>query len=231
MRYAALLPVALLAPFLWGCADNNSSVFIRQLQAPASEPDDTGTCTWEADPSGNIVAVATMDRFFTLQYSGFLLVGNQLARRGDRQSLRVETSRVVFFEAEIEVFDFSQASLGAYTVPVTGFADPGDGSEPGYGLVAVPLIDPSIAQAVDTSAGGQTVVSRVKLYGETLGGLEVETGFWDLPINVCGDSSAPGGCLGCVVPASCDDEFVVSCRSGQDAPVDCRYDPNSTACQ
>jgi len=195
-----------------GCADNNQTIFIRQAQA--RDPGDG--CVAKADPTGLFRNQGLVDTTLSaLEYRAPLLVGNQLVPRGNSATLRTETSRVVFFEAEVEMFDFEGNSLGGFSQPVSGFADPSSGTDPGYGLVSATLAD-AATMANASAQGGQTIVSRVQIFGETLGGLSVETGLWDYPIFVC------AGCLGCVEPESCDDELLPTCTVGQDDPIDCR---------
>jgi hypothetical protein len=196
-----------------GCADNNSTIYIRQFQAADVE----NGCVATNDPSGLTLGSGSLDRALSNgSYAGYLLVGNQLVRRGDPDQLRAETSRVQFYQADVEIFDFNGASIGAFSQPVSGFADPSTGAEPGYGLVYVTLLDAGSTSQLNLGNGGQTVVARVKVLGETLGGLEVETGLWDYPIFVCDN------CFACDRPESCDDDIKPVCRLGQDSSVDCR---------
>jgi hypothetical protein len=211
--------------FSSGCADNRSSIFIRGAMAIPQD-----TCTVTADPGSAMLFRGAYDTAFAAaaasEYNAALLVGNQLVRRGSATTLRTETSRVDFYEAEITLTDSAGAAIanGNFVVPVTGFADPGTGTDPGYGTVSVTLIDATSAQAI---APGQEVIANVILRGETLGGVDVETDAWPFPITVC------RGCLVYFPPEAddparpgldCDvrDEAPLYCRLGQDAPVDCR---------
>ncbi len=206
-----------------GCADNNSSIFIRQVQVP----DVANECVVTADPGGLMRTQGAVDpalQAFAFgdarPYNVSLLVGNQLIRRGDDETLKVETSRVQLFEAEVEVFDFQGASLTTFSQPISGFVDASSGSEPGYGLTSLTLID----GATLANAGTQTLVARVQLFGESLGGIEVETGLWDYPVSVL-----PGG-FGCSDPENCDDPIIFGCSFGQDEIPDCRCHPSGGAC-
>lgn len=202
-------PALLLAPVASGCVDNNSTLYIRQLQAPES----SNSCVVSNSPDSLHWTEGFFDTSLAPSYAGTVLVGNQAQQRGDEKTGKVETSGIQLYEAEIETFDYTGATLSSFTMPTSGFVEEAVGTTPSYGLAAVTLIDPSVAPAVGS---GQTVISRVKIYGETLGGLEVETGWWDYPIYVC------DGCLGCVCPASVDDEYVTTCRPGNNEAVDCR---------
>ena len=70
------------------------------------------------------------------------------------------------------------------------------------------MVDAGTLQAL-AGSGEQTLVSRIRLFGESLGGNDVETGLFDFPINVC------TGCLACSDPIECDDEPPPACIIGQ----------------
>ncbi|MBW2527141.1 MAG: hypothetical protein JRI23_23365 [Deltaproteobacteria bacterium] len=202
--------VALCAPLTTGCVDNNSTIFIRQLQAPEAE----NFCVVSNTPDSLHWLEGTMDLSLASSYGGTVLVGNQLQERGDESTARVETGRVQLYEAEIELFDYNGATVSSFTMPTTGFVDVSSGTTPSYGLAGVVLVDQGAGVAAN-----QTYISRVKIYGENLGGIEVETGWWDYPIYVC------DGCLGCICPTSAEAEYAPSCRPGQNESVDCRLKP------
>ncbi|HMJ10785.1 MAG TPA: hypothetical protein VK524_05230, partial [Polyangiaceae bacterium] len=123
--------------------------------------------------------------------------------------------------------------LVEYTTDGTGFVDPSDGSTPGFGIMSVELIPPGLANLPDNT----DVVVGVRVFGDTLGGREVESSQLTFPIFVC------NGCLVsypnvAIDPASraCNSTEVPSdpppCQVGQDDAVDCRYCAGSTgACQ
>jgi hypothetical protein len=157
-----------------------------------------------------------LDVGLTDKYIATLLIGNQLIPRGNNNTLRPETSRVHFYEAEVTLFDFAGGELAAYTQPLTGFADPTNNTAPGYGLADLLVVDPS---AVAALTPGQTIVARIKVYGRTLGGIEVETDFWDYPIEVCSQCLRNNKCQ---VAQNCDSECIFVCRFGQDQGLDCR---------
>lgn len=212
------------AGLLTGCADNNVSIFVRQVQArlPGNE------CVATNDPESEVVLegfydVGTDAVLAQNGFQGALLWGNQLVPRADADRLLAESNRVQIYEAEIEVFDFSGATITSSVQPVTGFSDAAQGINPSYGLASVTLLD--FATGASVAAGGQqVVVSRVRLRGETLGGLEVESGPFDFPITVCNN------CSTVFVPASCDDEVVAACDPEESNVVDVRLlDPTFCA--
>ena len=204
-----------LAMGAMGCVDNNTTIFVRQVQAP----DPANECVVTNDPSALARSRGYVDGALADSYFAWLLVGNQLVRRGDNDTLRTESARVQLYTADVEVFDYTGATLSSFSQPISGFIDPSNGSEPGYGLTSLVLVDQGVV-----SGHSGIVVSRVKLFGETLGGDEVETGFWDFPIEVCAD------CFACIEPESCDDPCTASCEFGQDASPDCRSVGRGACC-
>ena len=67
-----------------------------------------------------------------------------------------------------------------------------------------------------------TVVSRVQVFGETLGGEAVESEAWDFPILGCETTAdRRDACLGCTAAAP-NQPLLEPCHIGQDVPPDCR---------
>jgi hypothetical protein len=214
-----------LALGLAGCADNNSAMFVRGVLVPAQD------CTVRADPNGAMFLRGTVDLAFTDSYVGALLVGNQLVRRGSKNQLRVETSRIALKGAEVTVLDDQENELANYTVPGTGFVDPGTGEDPGYGILGATLLPPGLA-GVD----GLFIID-VKVFGTTLGGSDLESVPLRYPIQTC---------TGCLIsyPADADDPAQPgyqcvqgtppessSCFTGQDQAIDCRSCQQNPICQ
>lgn len=207
--------IAGVAAFGTGCTEAKTSVFIRHVIYPSFEDE---SCLFEADPSGTFLGDGSLDVAFASVYKAFFAVGNQLVQRGDSDTLKAESNRVQFYEVEVEVYDFAGGLLSEYTVPATGFADPGASNSPGYGVVSGIIVDASVTQAFRDGAipANQTIVARTVVHGLTLGGLEVETAPYDFPIFVTNVGS-------CVEPASCDEDVEAeTCYVGQDFVPDCR---------
>jgi hypothetical protein len=210
--------VAATAAATSGCADNDSALFVRavvRLEAPQ--------CTAKADPNSTLLGGGVLDRAFRDTYDAALLVGNQMTRLGSRTQHRTETSRIVIRGAIVNVMDSEGNSLSEFTVDATGFVDPGAGDDPGYGIVFAPLVPPG------TGADGQSLNVGVKVFGETLGGTELESAELTYPVFVC------TGCLISAPAETCDPTTGVCsclgadssgveapCRLGQDDLVDCR---------
>lgn len=217
------------------CADNEQTIFIRQVQAPES-----GECTYSADQSGTFYGLGVLDLALTNQYRAGLLIGNQMVPRANPDQPRAETNRVRLTEAEVHVQLADGSEVGSFTVPGNGFVDPGTGTEPGYGLFETVLVDPGSAQALSAKLGCAgsrlssvgRIVAVTKVFGKTLGGKEVESSEFRFPIEVC------CGCLisfppdandataekqpNCLAVSEGGSTLVEPCLAGQDEPLDCR---------
>ena len=228
LDFKALFFTGLLGTFalgLGGCADNDSALFVRGVMVPGED------CTVKADPNAAFFLRGTVDLAFTDSYVGALLVGNQLVRRGSKDQLRVETSRVALKGAEVTVLDDQENELANFTVPGTGFVDPGPSEDPGYGILGATLLPPGL------TGGGGLFIIDVKVFGTTLGGADLESVPLRYPIQTC---------TGCLIsyPAIADDpaqpgyqcvqgepEGSSGCYLGQDSVVDCRSCQNNPICQ
>lgn len=187
-------------------------------------------CAVKAEPTALMRGLGILDLSFRENYEAPLLVGNQLVRRGAAEQLRTETSRVRLDGAVVTVLSPRGDPLAEYSTVGTGFVDPGTGTEPGYGAMFATLLPPRVAQA------GQVVTVRVSVFGETLGGEEIESNELTYPILVC---------EGCLVsyPADAQDPASVDrwrcagepqgvdqpCLAGQDDPIDCRFCAGASA--
>jgi hypothetical protein len=200
------------------CADNESSVYVRAMMHVPVD-----SCLVKPDPSSEVLARGTLDVSFRYEYSGFLLMANQLVRRGDPDRLRIETSKIEFYEADVSVFESSKDGplLGEFRTPISGFADASTSGSAGLGLVYITMIDAALGQELaNTIKPGQAkdVVVDVVVYGRTLGGIEVSSWDWYFPVLVC------NGCLCNLAPclSLSMDMAAENCRPGLDDMVDCR---------
>jgi hypothetical protein len=106
--------------------------------------------------------------------------------RGSRERVRAETSQVSIKGAEVKI----ETPQGAEVVPAfssisTGFIDASDGTDAAVATIAATLIPASVAPALPRG----TVVVKVRVFGTTLGGEEVESSELSFPIEIC------DGCL------------------------------------
>lgn len=234
-----------------GCADSESMIFIRQVQARVSSG--SAGCDPDASPSSLFITGGTLDVAFRLQYTAALLVGNQLVPRGNSSQLRTETSRIAIQGAVVRVQDAAGAvRWGPVTVPGSGFIDPASGATASYGVTETILLGSEFGAQLRTEILGATepglikhMTAVVKVFGRTLGGLNVDSGEWQFPLSVC------YGCLiafpreaddlhaptqpNCDLAASTGTSITPPCEVGQDDTVDCRickqFFPSAALCE
>lgn len=205
------------------CSHDDSSIFIRQVMAPQGSTAGT-VCSYKADPTQPGLFTGTVDVAFLASYRPVVLVGNQLISQQAASSFKTETSRVTLQGATVTVTDTNGTQLTSFSTYASGFVDPSSGTDPGWGLLEVTMIDPKTIDALRTQIpvnGTKKLVARYKVFGQTLGGQSVETNEAQFPINVC---------LGCLVEktaAGCSNlsdttTVATPCVFGQDEAIDCR---------
>jgi len=217
----AIGAAGLSAMVLPSCATNDSMIYIVGVALRQQ-----GSCAVKADLTTTILAKGTMDRVFASEYVAALIVGNQLMQRGSRERVRTETSRIALKGAEVKL----ENSQGAELVPPfsavgTGFVDASDGTDAAPAVVFATLIPSSVKDSLPAG----TVVSKVRVFGTTLGGEDVESGELLFPIDVC------DGCL-ISFPASARDpaadSMTYQCKlASADTAVAATSDTASLPCQ
>ena len=233
MRVGAL-PLALAAAAVMasaGCADSESMLFIRQVQARLT----TGSTACVADntPTSPSLPGGVLDVAFRTQYTAALLVGNQLVGRGNSLQVRTETSRVEIKGTIVHALDDAgNLAWGPVTVPGTGFIDPAAGSDPTFGLTETTLLaaDPALIASLANTGVVKHEVAVAKVFGRTLGGTDVESGEWQFPIDVCfkclvsfpAAAMAPGPTPNCDQTSTDMTSLTAPCNPGQDDTMDCR---------
>ncbi len=211
------------------CVRDESSIFIRACMLVPRD-----TCEVQASITGEFISRGTIDGVYKPEYHCLALLENQLVAQGNDTTERTETSRVLFYEADVQVLTTDQppqlitrtdGSAAEFSVPINGFADPGSGTDPGLGLADLTLIDYATLSELTAQAGKpngqrQTVVASVIVHGRSLGGAELTTNEFKFPIDVC------AGCLcGVIAGNAChggSSNPTADCLLGQDDQVDCR---------
>lgn len=175
----------LVAP---ACADNDQSIFIRQALAPSANRSPAGACIYGGDPGQPALFEGTVDVAVRDNYSAVLLVGNQLLPRADPIVPRTESNRAKINGAIVRVTDANGGELGEFTSLSQGFVDPAAGAQPSYGSISVVAIDaPTMNKIKNGLAPGATklIVANIKAFGQTIGGVDLESAEYALPIRVC----------------------------------------------
>jgi hypothetical protein len=207
-----------------GCTDEESGLFIQgnmELTPPA--------CVARAEGTSTLLISGVLDVGLKLDYEATLLVGSQLTPRTDKENLRTETMIAIITGAEVHLFTDTGSEETAFTVPASGVIRPDPSDDPGFGVISATLIPQATGQNLsDDMQRGEvrTRVAEVKVFGQTAGGLDVESSALRYVIRVC------KGCLVDFPPAAVgatgqcnrqqDQNPQLPCLFGQDAVVDCR---------
>ena len=225
----AVSAVCLTASVLPSCATNDSMMFIVGVFARTA-----GSCAVKADIEAPILAKGTMDRLFANEYVAALLVGNQITQRGSRDRLRTETSHVALKGAEVHLETPQGAELApAFSSIGTGFVEASEGTDASLTAMFASLIPSSIAPNLQPG----TVVAKVRVFGTTLGGEDVESAELLFPIEICDgclvsfpadarDLTADGARYQCkqatdATAASGGGDVDLPCQLGIDIPAPC----------
>lgn len=225
------------------CVENNRSIFIRQVMFPSATRVN-GTCSYTADPGQPPLFFGTFDVGVRDNYVAVLLVGNQLRSTADPANATTESNRMYLNGIVSRITDPDGNQIREFTLPASGFADVSvGGGAPGWGLIASPVIDLAgkEALAATVAPGSQrTVVVNIKVFGKTIGNVEVESGEYQFPVRVCNGclvDFAAGtdptiqpqpNCERAVTPGGTATE--APCFAGQDEPVPCQLCKDRKAC-
>jgi hypothetical protein len=229
------------------CAHNDASMVVVGVLAPPTPQN--GTCAYTADPTQATISSGTLDVGLLSSYTPELLVGNQLAARENQTDLQAETAVIVMQGAVVHVDDTNNNEINSFTSLASGFIDPGTGGAPGYGPMAVTIIDPKTAQALQGSLpvlGTKRVIARITVFGQTSGSSDIESNEFQFPVDICNGclvsfpagsddpvkQAANGGVPNCSATStsSSSSTSVVPCVVGQDQIVDCQLCQGKTVC-
>ncbi len=231
------------------CVEYPQSVVVTKVVVPTPpDSEDSKFCTVDSDAPG--LVSGRLDVFVRQNYRAQLVVLNQLRPALAKDKGRVETNNVYLLGATVRLTTVDGLPLdgGAlrsgneYTVQGSGFIAASD-SGTSSGSIEVSLIDLAAATTLLgrlKSDLGRNVVNPVtvvlayvRVNGQTLGGLKVESQEFQFPIEVCAGcllnykEDAPG--LGCSLPAKSSGSSGSTstakgpCEPGQDQGVDCNF--------
>jgi hypothetical protein len=246
----AALPIGALA-LTPACAQNDQSIYIRDTLAPPTNRQNN-ECVYLPDPTAPFLPEGILDVAARDSYTVNLLIGSQLAPRGDTAALRTESNRAHLNGAVVTVTDTVGGQIGAFTATGTGFVDPQQNNTAAFGILSVTAIDVVTAQKIasslptnaDGTKGVKLVLANIKAFGTTLGGVDIESGAYQFPIRVCsgclinfatGDDPAVKG-VDCSLPLSTGTSSsgivtVIPCNAGQDEITPCQLCLDHPACK
>ncbi|AKU96769.1 hypothetical protein AKJ09_03433 [Labilithrix luteola] len=211
----SLLGLALVGSAAFpACATNDQSIFIRGALAPSTNRQNN-VCIYTDDPSQAELFEGSVDLGIRDDYFGILLIGNQMTPRADNLNNRAESNRIHIDGAVVQVTNPDGSLIREFTSTATGFADPSSNSAPDYGTIGVTLIDAPTKAALlpllPNRTASKMVVAKVKAFGRTLGGLDLESGEFQFPISVC------NGCLVDFSTGTDPAQPLPNCRKALDA--------------
>jgi len=192
-------------------------------------------------------ASGVVDIALTQSYAAWYLVGNQTVPRGDPNTPTTETSYVTIQGAVVRITDSQGKQIRTYTTLTSATIAPSSGALPSYAPVLVTTLDPAtltdLALVNAVSLGGiKRLVTYVRFFGKTLGGLSIESNEFSFPVDVCAacliritqqdinpDPRLPQpNCFGNASGSS--QNLPIPCFPGQDTSLDCSQCLGNPAC-
>jgi hypothetical protein len=174
-----------------GCATNDQTVFVRGALAPSNNRVN-GVCTYTGDPQQTQLFFGFVDLGLSDSYFSVLLVGNQLIPRNDPTANRAESNRVHINGGVIRVSETDGTTIREFTSSATGFADPSQNGLPGYSSIGLITLDAPTKDLILNTPPGlpnrqaiKTVLLNIKVFGRSLGGVDVESDEFQLPLQIC----------------------------------------------
>lgn len=232
------------------CVENKGTLYVQGVMlAPVAQAG--MACTYDPQPTAPLqLYEGVLDIAFSNTYAPVLLMANEMVQRGSSTLLRVETSKIQLQGATVRLTDATGAQMSSFTALSGGYVDASNGTTPGYGAFSITVIDPATVEGILRPAltnadvriqrtMSKRVIAYVKPYGQTLGGLHVEAGEFQWPVQVC------NGCLvsfpveaedlgqarpNCLNAGSGSAQVAHPCSLGQDQIVDCRLCPDNPVC-
>jgi hypothetical protein len=237
--FAVVVVGVLATAFAPACADNDQTIFIQNALAPPQNRAN-GACIYTGDPTQTFQPEGLVDLAITDTYEAALLVGNQMISRADANSARVEPNRVHVNGAVVRVTDPNGGQLGTFTALTSALINPQQNNQPSYVSTFVTALDSKTSATLATNiplcygrgCATTLVLANMKVFGRTLGGVDVETAEWQFPIHVCkgclidftghDDPAVPG--VDCSLVAATGTSTTTTqapCREGQDESTPC----------
>lgn len=214
------------------CADNDQSIYIRHVMAPPTNRTNGG-CSYQADPSQPALFEGRLDVAIARSYTMVILVGGQFVTRGDSLTARAEPNKTHLNGAVVKVTDPNGATIGEFTAIGSGFVDQAESNTASFGLIQITAIDSTTIDRLGVTADTpKLVIANVRVFGKTLGGVDVESGEFQYPIRVCrgclidfskGDDPATTG-LDCnlEIDANATGQTQAPCNIGMDEATPCQ---------
>jgi hypothetical protein len=246
--WAASFSTCLGGMFLPACAHDDSTLYVQQVVFPPTPANQQG-CLYQAPNTTSPGEFrGALDVSLASAYSPVVIVGNQMVPRGDGTQARTETNRVQLRGAVVRVTDSAGNQISTFTSLTEGVIDPASGVTPGLGQAALTIVDPATADALRQSlpnrSARKTILTFFKVFGQTLGGVYVESGEFQHVVDVCSGclvvfpsdavdtkQAGPNCALGFPTGTQINGSTIsLPCIQGQDQLTDCRLCQGNPAC-
>jgi hypothetical protein len=183
------------------------------------------TCTAEPDDPTLLIGPGSFNTQLGGAYTVFPVLQSQLVNAGGAGV--ANPNAILVTGAEVELREPGGAAIdfgglqNPFTVDVSVTVPSATGSAPGAAIAGVTVIPPSHARGLDLLLGddpnaSMTVVAAVQLFGETVGGVDIEAAPWTWPINVF-QGGYNVACIGTVELEGC-----LPCQDGNPCLRACR---------
>jgi hypothetical protein len=233
---ATLFGAVLLVAMSAGCTEETTGFYIQ-----GNVKIDSPECIARAESSSTLLFTGALDVALKHDYEATLLVGSQLAPRGDKTNLRTETMVATITGAEVHLYNDVGELRTEFTVPSTGVITPSSGDDPGFGVMTAILVPETTGRELEAELTDfrerRTLVAEVMVFGKTIGGLDVESSPFTYVVEVCegcrvlfpADAVMMDPMTGAAFCGATDEALTPPCRLGQDELVDCRLCSGSSA--
>jgi hypothetical protein len=212
---AVATTIALALGIAPACVDNDQSIYIHSILAPSASRTN-GICSYTSDATQPQLSQGEVDVYLRDTYFSEILVGNGMIARGDSLAPRTESNRAHIQGGVVRVTDANGKSYGEFTALGDGFVDPSSAGTPNFGPMGITTIDATTMGKIQNDVQpGQPVIAvvNIKIFGQTLGGVDLESSEFQFPVVVC---------KGCLIQFTGHDDPQV-------AGVDCNADATAAA--
>jgi len=126
------------------------------------------------------------DVFCASTYEVPFEVWTYMISRHDPEKPRSETNIAQFETAEVQLMTPDGAIIvPTFSTVVGGTVVPGDGNDPGKSVVRVDVIPAAAVTLLPSPNEYPMIVAEIQLFGKTNGDVEIESGMFRFPIELC----------------------------------------------
>lgn len=237
----AAATAATTAVMIAACAHNDQSVVILGVAAPP-KPNDTGVCLFDPATKEQLFS-GKVDVAIAKSYELVLRVENNIVKGANPDKVKAESNTILLTGATVKLTRPTGETIDEFTNLSSATVKAAQGSTPTPGVMKAVAISPKAAQILHDEIRRRdaevVVIANIKVFGRTLGGIDVESNEYPFPITVVRGkyinfACAPAGartCAGTTPPTDAKDACKAGCVLGQDTATACQFcTGNDPAC-